>query len=76
MSLADRLATPPAPKSSRSHYDMWVDGLAGKDRAAVEAAVRDPRWRHSDLQRVLEAEGAPKIADTTFGAWRRKRAER
>lgn len=76
MSLTDRLATPPAPKPGSSRLDVWVDGLPKKDRDAVLKAVLDPQWRHIDLQHVLEAEGAPKMADTSFGAWRRKRAER
>ena len=76
MSLVNRLATPPAAKGSQSVLDLWVEKLSDKDRKAVEAAILDPQWRHIDLQRVLEAEGAPKIADTTFGAWRRKRAQR
>lgn len=75
MSLASRLAAPPAPKGSKTVLDVWVDGLDEKDRAAVDAAVRNPEWRHVDLQRVFQAEGAPKVADTTFGAWRRSRLQ-
>lgn len=74
MSLADRLATPPAPKASKTALDVWVDTLPKKDQDAVHKAIRDPQWRHIDLQQAFEAEGAPKVADTTFGAWRRKRA--
>jgi len=74
MSLVTRLAAPPAPKASRSVLDTWIEKLNTQDRAAVEAAILNPEWRHIDLKRVLEAEGAPKIAETTFGAWRRKHA--
>lgn len=73
MSLAERLATPPAPKGSKTILDRWIDTLEPEDYAAVEAALKNPDWRHTDLQRLLESAGAPKIADTTFGAWRRKR---
>lgn len=74
MSLADKLATPPARKAGTSTLDRWVDSLPVADREAVEKAVRDPDWRHVDLRRVLADAGAPVVADTTFGAWRRKRA--
>lgn len=72
MSLADRLAEPPAPKATQTVLDRWFDALSEKDREAVTRAILDPAWRHVDLQRELEAEGAPKIADTTFGSWRRR----
>lgn len=74
MSLSEQLANPPAPKTTQSSLDRWVTGLSETDRAAVIAAINNPVWRHTDLQAVLEAEGAPKVASTTFGAWRRKKA--
>lgn len=74
MSLSEQLANPPAPKTSQSILDRWVAGLSETDHAAVVAAINNPDWRHTDLQAILEAEGAPKVADTTFGAWRRKQA--
>lgn len=73
MSLADKLSTPPAPIPTTSAYDRWIASLPDADRKAVDVAIRNPEWRHTDLQKVLEAEGAPKIANATFGAWRRKR---
>lgn len=76
MSLRDKLATPPAPAKSRTAMDIWVDSLDDEDRAAVETALRDPSWRHSDLMKVLKEEGAPVPADTTFGKWRREHATR
>ncbi len=74
MSLSERLSTPPAPKWAKGGLDRWVETLNPADRAAVIAAVNNPDWRHVDLQEALEAEGAPKVADTTFGVWRRKQA--
>lgn len=71
VSLSTRLAAPPAPKANQTILDRWVTSLEPADREAVERAILDPNWRHVDLQNALEAEGAPKIADTTFGAWRR-----
>ena len=76
MSLRDKLATPPAPAKTRSAMDIWVDGLNDEDRAAVETALRDPSWRHTDLLKVLKEEGAPVPADTTFGRWRREHVAR
>lgn len=75
MSLESRLAAPPAPKNSQTILDRWYDGLSEKEQTAVRNAVTDKDWRHVDLQRVLEDEGAPKLADTSFGSWRRRRAE-
>lgn len=72
MSLSSRLAAPPAPKTTQTVLDRWVDSLTETDRAAVTRAILDPAWRHVDLQRELEAEGAPKVADTSFGSWRRR----
>lgn len=74
VSLSERLSTPPAPKGAQSSIDRWMAGLNETDRAAVIAAINNPDWRHTDLQAILEAEGAPKVADTTFGVWRRKQA--
>lgn len=74
MSLASKLATPPTRnREGRSILDIWLDGLNPEDRDAALGAIRNPAWRHVDLQEALEAEGAPVVADTTFGAWRRKK---
>lgn len=75
VSLSERLAAPPAPKATKTVMDRWIESLTETDAAAVKRAILDTGWRHIDLQRALEAEGAPKIADTSFGTWRRKRAE-
>lgn len=75
MSLAERLAAPPAPKSSKTLLDRWYDALPATEQAAVRNAVIDTDWKHTDLQRELVEEGAPKLADTTFGTWRRRKAE-
>lgn len=72
MSLSEKLAAPPAPVTRKTTLDAWVANLPPKDRTAVEAALADPAWRHKDLQQVLTEEGMPRIADTTFGQWRRE----
>lgn len=72
MSLVDRLKTPPAPEPSRTRLDAWIDSLPDDSREAVQAAILNPAWSHVALRAVLIAEGAPKVADTTFGVWRRK----
>ena len=54
--------------------DLWYETLSERDQAAVRNAVKDPKWRHIDLQHELVEEGAPDLADTTFGAWRRRKA--
>lgn len=54
--------------------DRWLESLDNAERDAVMKAIRNPEWRHVDLQAVLVDEGAPKVADTTFGDWRRKMA--
>ena len=74
VSLASKLATPPVrTREGRSVLDTWLDALNTEDREATLTAMRNPAWRHCDLQEALEAEGAPVVADTTFGAWRRKK---
>lgn len=72
VSLVTRLAAPPAPKTTQTILDRWVDGLDPEDRQAVKAALVDPAWRHIDLLRTLVDEGMPEVADTTFGTWRRR----
>ena len=72
MSLAERLATPPAIKRNRSVMDAWIGSLSEEDQKTVMAAVLNKQWRHSDLNRALAAEGAPKIAETSFGHWRNR----
>lgn len=73
MALAETLNNPPArTNTGRSVLDDWLDTLDATDREAVITAVRNPAWRHTDLLNALIAEGAPTVADTTFGTWRRK----
>ena len=73
MALSEVLANPPARvRKGRSIMDEWLDTLPTHDQAAVITAVINPAWAHVDLMRVLQDEGAPEVADTTFGTWRRK----
>lgn len=72
MSLVNRLAAPPAPKTSQTLLDRWVNDLPDEDKTAVRTALTDTAWRHVDLLAILIEEGMPEVADTTFGAWRRR----
>lgn len=72
MSLVNRLAAPPAPKTNQTILDRWLDELPAVDHEAVSKALIDPAWRHIDLLAALIEEGMPEVADTTFGVWRRR----
>lgn len=72
MSLATRLAAPPAPKTSQTILDRWLNELPTSDATAVRTALTDPAWRHVDLLATLIEEGMPEVAGTTFGVWRRR----
>lgn len=72
VSIASRLSTPPPPKTNKGIMDRWLDTLTDSDREAVLKAVVSPEWRHVDLNAALAEEGAPPVADTSFGTWRRK----
>ncbi|GAA1147922.1 hypothetical protein GCM10009651_35780 [Microbacterium natoriense] len=72
MSLVQRLAAPPAPKTNQTILDRWLDELPADDAAAVRTALTDTAWRHIDLLATLIEEGMPEVADTTFGTWRRR----
>ena len=75
MALVDALKTPPVRNThGRSILDIWLERLTETEQAAVLGALRDEAWRHVDLQTTLEAEGAPKVADTTFATWRKRKA--
>lgn len=72
MSLSERLAAPPAPKTTQTILDRWLNELSNEDATAVRSALLDPAWRHIDLLAALIEEGMPEVADTTFGTWRRR----
>jgi hypothetical protein len=72
VSLVQRLAAPPAPKTNQTILDRWYEDLATEDKHAVSNAVTDSAWRHVDLLAALIEEGMPEVADTTFGTWRRR----
>jgi hypothetical protein len=68
-----KLANPPTRvQKGRSILDDWVDSLPATEQVAVLGAVKSPSWGHVALLNVLTEEGAPKVADTTFRAWRVK----
>lgn len=71
VSIASRLSTPPASRGTQ--MDKWVESLEPADREAVTKATLSPEWRHTDLLAALIEEGAPEIAEKTFGTWRRKK---
>lgn len=71
MTLSERLSTPPAPVGSVNAIERWANALNTSDREAVLKAASSPDWKHTDLQEALEAEGAPKVATSTLGRWRK-----
>lgn len=69
-----KLKTPTrGPARNRSVYDDWIDTLPTVEREAVLTAVTDRAWGHVALLNVLTEEGAPRIASSSFQAWRHKR---
>ena len=71
VTLSERLATPPAHVGSVNAIERWANALPTSDRDAVLNAASSPDWKHTELQEVLEAEGAPKVATSTLGRWRK-----
>lgn len=73
VALLETLTNPPQRSTGgRTVMDVWVDTLSAEEKTAVLTAARNPDWRHTDLLEALTAEGAPTVAHTTFGSWRRK----
>lgn len=72
--LIEMLSAPPARTfTGKSRMDAWLDTLPEARREAVLSAAVDRAWGHMDLLEALRQYGAPEIADTSFGAWRRKK---
>lgn len=72
--MIDALATPRAkPAAGKSRMDAWLETLPEARREAVLAAAVTRDWGHTDLLELLKTYGAPDIADTSFGTWRRKK---
>ncbi|GAA5198583.1 hypothetical protein GCM10025773_11890 [Microbacterium jejuense] len=59
--------------AGKSVMDVWVDSRPEQEQSAILAAVTDPAWGHVVLLDELVTEGAPKMSDTAFRAWRKKR---
>lgn len=72
MALKDVLATPPAPKY-RDKVGDWRAKLSPADRAAFDAAVKDPAWTSGALARVLATQGL-KISDNGIRGYRQRLA--
>ncbi len=72
VSLVNRLAAPPAPKTNQTTLDRWLNEQIESDKDAVHRALVDPAWRHVDLLAALVDEGMPEVAPNTFGVWRRR----
>jgi hypothetical protein len=72
--MIEALAEPRVKTTAgKSRMDAWLDTLPEARRAAVLAAAVNRSWGHTDLLEQLREYGAPEIADTSFGAWRRKK---
>jgi hypothetical protein len=75
MALKDLLAEPPKTRHGfKSKDDTWREGLNEADRAAFDAAVRNPEWTHAALRRVIASEGCD-IGLKGFRDWRLARLE-
>ena len=67
MALADHLKAS-GPRIDR--LTLILDGLEGKDRALIVAALRDPDYRHADIGKALRAVGHD-ITNNAIGDFRR-----
>lgn len=73
MALKDALKTPPPARTGfRSKIDVWRDALDPSDRAAWDAAVRNPEWTTAALTNVVNAEGGLKVSDAALRDWRKR----
>jgi hypothetical protein len=72
--MIEELAEPRVRATTgKSRMDAWLDTLPEERREAVLTAARNREWGHTDLFEKLRKYGAPEMADTSFGAWRRKK---
>jgi mono/diheme cytochrome c family protein len=72
--MIDMLAVPPSvTPAGKSRMDAWLDTLTPERREAVLAAAVNRQWGHAALMEALREYGAPEMADTSFGSWRRKK---
>jgi hypothetical protein len=51
-------------------FAEWVAELPDRDRTALEAAARDPRWSNAALREQVRAAGST-VGKDQFSAWRR-----
>lgn len=72
MGFASRLsdARPAAHHNAGCQISDILAAADDDDAAALQAALDDPQWRHSDLTRVLQAEGF-NVSGHTVGRHRR-----
>ena len=72
MNLIETLAAPaPSRKPGKSVMTVWVESRPETEQAAILTAAINPEWGHVALLDALIAEGAPKMSDTAFRAWRK-----
>jgi len=71
--LIEKLSTPPTVRPrGKSVMDVWVETRPDTEREAILTAARNEAWGHVPLLNALTAEGAPRMSDTAFRAWRKK----
>ena len=70
--LISKLAAPaPSRKPGKSVMTVWVESRPASEQAAILTAALNPEWGHVALLEALVTEGAPKMSDTAFRAWRK-----
>ena len=57
MSLVDQFRDVPEPPPVLCAVGRLLGGLPDDEREALRAALKNPRWTHSAIRRVLDAEG-------------------
>ncbi len=72
MSLKDSLSTVPVTiKGPKCQVGILMLSLPDDDRAALEAAIDDPRWTGSSIWDVLRREGHSEVTDVSIRRHRR-----
>ncbi|WP_336633433.1 MULTISPECIES: hypothetical protein [unclassified Microbacterium] len=72
MALKDMLAAPPV-RENPSKVASWRATLDTEDRAAFDAAVRNPAWTNSGLARMLTTAGF-KVDESSIRRYRERLA--
>ncbi|MER3389972.1 MAG: hypothetical protein RJQ01_08045 [Microcella sp.] len=73
MSIADDVAAgPPAAERRPGKIAAWIESLADKDRAAVDALLANQEWRHVDVRDLFAKHGL-EASPQSIGEYRKAR---